>query len=305
MGYRLEEREGMAGGVRRIAREELGKAIDQLEGRAAGDPDEAVHDARKRLKKARSALRLVRYDVGNAVRRRENQVMRDAARSLSGVRDAQVLLETLDALATESREPSLPADAVRALRRSLEQRRERLREERAAAAPVAAAELAGVLERVTEWPLDDEGFEAARSGLQRVQRRGRRAMAAALESGDDESWHEWRKRAKDLWYCMRILEPVAPGPVGALVEDAGELSDLLGEDHDLATLDDAVAEHGGEIGDPSARLLREAVARRREDLRRRALPIGMRLYGEKPGAFARRIASYWDARAALSAPTPR
>ena len=37
-------------------------------------------------------------------------------------------------------------------------------------------------------------------------------MQTALKKGDDDSWHEWRKRVKDLWYALRILKPVAVRP---------------------------------------------------------------------------------------------
>jgi CHAD domain-containing protein len=299
MAYRLEDGEGMASGIRRIVREEVERTIDQLEGRGDSDPHAAIHDARKRLKKARSALRLVRDDLGNGGRREENAIMRDAARSLSGARDAQVLLETLDVVAAEPSGPA-PREAVRPLRTELERRRRRAaREVRddGVTKEAAAEALTGVLGRVHGWPLEDEGFGAARAGLERIHGRGRRAMAEALERGDDDSWHEWRKRVKDLWYCVRILRPVAPAPIGGIVSDADALSEILGDHNDVAVLDAAVEEHreAMDLGRPE--LLQAAVARRRARLRLAAVPLGRRLYAEKSRAFARRLSAYWDARA--------
>src|SRR5688572_14268100 len=60
--------------------------------------DEAIHTARKHLKRARANLRLLRDAIGKASYARENAALRDAARPLSGVRDAKVLLETCDTL---------------------------------------------------------------------------------------------------------------------------------------------------------------------------------------------------------------
>jgi hypothetical protein len=48
--------------------------------------------------------------------------------------------------------------------------------------------------------------------------------------------HEWRKRAKDLWYHHRLLKDAWPGPVKAFADEADQLGKLLGDDHDLATL---------------------------------------------------------------------
>ena len=65
-------------------------------GRRSG---EAVHEARKDLKKLRSALKLVRPVLGEKAYRRENERFRDVARELSDVRDAQVRAETVEGLA--------------------------------------------------------------------------------------------------------------------------------------------------------------------------------------------------------------
>lgn len=290
----------MASGIRRIAGEELDSAIDQLQGRGDPDVDKAVHDVRKSLKKTRSALRLVRDDIGSSVRRRENVVMRDAARRLSGARDAQVLIETIDDVA-ERAGGTLPADAAAALRSVLVDARERKLAEIGPAggrAVEAAEELIAVCERIDEWPLDDEGFESAASGLRRIHDRGRDAMREAFEVGDDESWHEWRKRVKDLWYSFRILCPVAPVQMRGMLDEADRLSDVLGDHNDVAVLREAVDEHAGALEPGHAELIRAALDRRRGELRLAAEPLGRRLYAERPKALARRVQAYWDAREA-------
>jgi len=295
MAYKLEDREGMASGVRRIVAEELDSAMAGLRTRPLSD--QAVHEARKSLKKARSALRLLRSDLGNDVRRRETSAMRAAARRLSGARDAQVMLETLDKLAADPR-VAVPGPAVARLKQLLEARRGQLRGESdlEAEAAEAAAELAVVRERVDEWPLRDEGFGAAGDGLRRVQRQGRQTMNTALEKGDDESWHEWRKRVKDLWYALRILKSVAPDQLSGAIDEASDLSDVLGDHNDLAVLAETVTEHQEELAPGHAELMRAALARRRDTLRLAAVPLGMRLYAERPKPFVRRLERCWRAR---------
>jgi CHAD domain-containing protein len=298
MAYRLKQNEGMAGGIRRIVAEQLEGAIDQLEGRGDSDRDEAVHDARKRMKKSRSALRLVRDDIGRRERRPENIIMRDAARRLSGARDAQVLLEALDSLPGEGDGAGALSDAVAGFRAKLERRRNEIEAEGRLDqwARESARELEAVLGRSGDWPLDDEGFESARRGLKRIHARGRRAMRVAVERGDDESWHEWRKRAKDLWYSLRILSPIAPAQLAGAVDEADRLSDVLGNHNDVAVLRATLEEHAGELDPVHVELLRASLDRRRDELRLGALPLGKRLYDERPKDFAARIAAYWDAR---------
>ena len=295
MAYRLKRREGIASGVRRIVAEELARAIDELEGRRSEDAATAVHEARKHLKKARAAIRLVRYDLGADLRRSENAALRDAQALLSGVRDADVLLETLARLNNVS-DGRLPAGAVRALRGALRQRRNAARrnEDRTG----AIAELQAVQGRLDGWPLHDESFTTAANGLRRIYRDGRRAQQAAYQTDAAEPWHEWRKRVKDLWYAARILRPVAPLELGAVVDEADQLAELLGDFHDLAVLRAALDDHPEATTDQQAEYLRAAIDDAATDLRRRAVPLGLRLYAEPPQRFIERVEAYWDARAA-------
>jgi CHAD domain-containing protein len=123
MAYRLKRREGFATGIARIVDEQLASAAKGLRGKGDPDLEEAVHDARKRLKKSRSALRLARYDIADPVRRKENEIMRDAGRRLSGLRDAQVLVDTLGGFKDE-----LGRRPYKALRSRLEAARDDLAE---------------------------------------------------------------------------------------------------------------------------------------------------------------------------------
>src|SRR3954451_4194295 len=96
MAYRLALGGELAATVRAAAREQLDAAADGL---AQGeDPVEAVHAARKRLKRTRSLLRLVGPGMRARDYRARNTTLRDAGRALSGARDADVMVETVDKL---------------------------------------------------------------------------------------------------------------------------------------------------------------------------------------------------------------
>src|SRR5260370_31890223 len=98
MADELRENESGTRGVCRLIRKQIRKALEALGGRRPL-PDDAVHDARKQLKKVRANLRLLREELGLRAYQRENAWAREAARPLTGVRDAKVLLETLAELA--------------------------------------------------------------------------------------------------------------------------------------------------------------------------------------------------------------
>src|SRR5205085_5914300 len=94
MSYELCPDEALADGVRRISREQITKAIDVASGTIQTD-DTPVHQTRKYLKRARAALRLVRKEIGRSLFRQQDHRLRDAARLISDVRDAEVRLETV------------------------------------------------------------------------------------------------------------------------------------------------------------------------------------------------------------------
>jgi CHAD domain-containing protein len=81
-------------GVRRVVRTQIGAALEAL-GERGLSSDETIHDTRKRLKRVRAGLRLLREAMGEGRYRRENALIRDAARPLTELRDAKVLLDAL------------------------------------------------------------------------------------------------------------------------------------------------------------------------------------------------------------------
>ncbi len=71
MAGRLKPNEPAAKGAARIARRQVKKATEELQS-GPDLTDEEVHDVRKRLKKARAALRLLRETIGARRYHREN-----------------------------------------------------------------------------------------------------------------------------------------------------------------------------------------------------------------------------------------
>lgn len=291
MPYQLMVQETLSKGVKRVAREELKGALRSLRGEAK-NPDSAVHDARKRFKKLRAVLRLVQSDLGRRRYRQLDIRLRDAGRTLSGLRDAEVLLTTLDALAERAGDKS-SRKAFKGARASL------LASQQLAAAQTGevtteAAEGIAALEReIALWPLDDH-WGAVGPNLERAYGRGRKAFKAARQRPTDDLLHAWRKRVKDLWYHLRLLNPLWPQVIAEVAAQAGHLADLLGDEHDLAVLARTLTEDAAAFGTPEdIRTLLELIEGRRHELRGEAERLGRRLYAEKPQAFARRLERYW------------
>jgi CHAD domain-containing protein len=282
--YRLKSRESLPEGVARVARGRIDDAIDELRGKTDSTPEEAVHEARKDLKKLRALLRLARGELGESAFARENTCFRDAGRELAAARDSDVMLATLKAL-------DVPAGPGWDLHKAIEAHRARNGEGgRHAAAAGVVAMLREARGRVDRWPLERDSFGALQGGLKRTYRRGRRDFKAAQANPSVEALHEWRKRVKDLWYQHTLLRPLWPPVMQAVGDQAHELADRLGDDHDLAMLGGWVRDHtdaGPEFFD--------AVDRRRAELQADAMALGARLYADKPSAYVRRLRSLWKA----------
>jgi CHAD domain-containing protein len=291
--FRLQAGEAPSEGMRRIALARAGSALERLrEAERVDDPAACIHGARKDLKKLRAAVRLLRRELGDRLYRAENARYRDAGRQLSATRDAEVKLETLEALA--GRFPDrLSAEAIGEWRERLDrERREALAGARhGASIAIARNAVEAGRGRIAAWPLRTDSWKLVGPGVERSYRRGRRAMRRAAAEPGGESLHEWRKRAKDLWYHLRILEAALPGPLAGSVELADRLAEALGDHHDLTVLrDDLFAR---ELPTPRRPVLVEAIEQRRRELAVAAIEHGEALYARKPKAFARRMRKGW------------
>lgn len=294
MAYRFEPDESVREAITRCAGEQLDRAVQELSPETENDPVAAVHAARKAVKKERALLRVAQGTLGSRQRATENGALRDAARSLSGVRDADVMIQTLDELSHRF-SGQLPESAFAAVRKQLKPRRS---SERARGTAKLSAEamqdLSAVRARVDDWKLERDGWGAIDDGLLRTYRRGRESFWQAREEPSLENLHAWRKRVKDLWYQLRLLTPVCGPTVGGQAEEAHRLADCLGDDHDLGVLKQTLLQIGRDLAIDLDGLL-GLVDYRRGELQTEAMHVGQRLYAEKAKPFGRRIHRYWDA----------
>ena len=72
-----------------------------------------------------------------------------------------------------------------------------------------------------------------------------------------------------------------------------ELSDLLGDDHDLATLRSLLSGDALALTRAQRELLSMLASTRSDALRRAARKLAARIYAESPRAFVERIGRYW------------
>jgi CHAD domain-containing protein len=279
--------------VRRILVEWIASAVAVLNKKRVTDAD--IHDARKQLKKARAALRLLRGSIGEIAYRRENAALRDAARPLGAARDSRVLVAALDTL-LERHQSTLNPVRLHKLRRIL--RQEQTHSRRALTRAVITKQrtaLRAVIKRSERWRLRGDDWTVISDGFARSYRRARKKFAAAKDSRDTECLHDWRKQVKYLWHQVQIVQPLRPGKIGALANRCHKLADNLGDDHDLAVLRSKIQSHAQALD--HARDLDELLRRldrRRVQLQDKAFGQASRLFADKPSVFAQHLSRYWE-----------
>jgi CHAD domain-containing protein len=296
MSYRLQETEPLPFGVKRIAFEQIDESLDYLR-MPTDDVDFAVHECRKCLKKLRGLLRLVRDEIGEGSYQRENTSFRDAGRLLSQLRDSRVMIQIWESVATADAIP-VGEETYRVIEAELEHaydktRRETLQEQQAL--QEAAQMITEARSRVDEWPVEHDDFSAVAGGLRKVYKRGRNRLRDADEEPVAENFHEWRKRVKYLWYGIRILRPIWPEPMTTLATEIHDLSDYLGDEHDLAEFQALVKDGLPEIDDVARYELLAHLQNERAPMQDQAFALGRRIYADTPDAFTARIGAYWRA----------
>jgi CHAD domain-containing protein len=242
---------------------------------------------------------LVRQGLGEEVYTLENHWFRDTGAALSEVRDATVLVQTLDLLKQQADPTAFAAARKRLVARRRAVKRRVL--ENGHGLENTSGQIAGAGERLAAWPLDGADWCVIEAGIKSIYRKGREAYRATLTPGHPELFHEWRKRTKDLWHQTELLEPLWPEALKALGDEFHELADTLGLEHDLAVLKGVLEAEATAKGEPPSAVL-PVLEERRGVLAAEAHARGARLFAEKPGAFAKRLRHYWDAWRAGEAP---
>jgi CHAD domain-containing protein len=288
MSYKLEMNESIADGIRRIANEQVDKAINRLKN-PDNDRQDAIHDARKCFKKIRAVLHLVRDEIGDDQYKQENIFYRDLGRELAPLRDSVVMVNTYQKIrAADSRffvypdyqsmQNKLIAEK-QALERRLLDNEQRI---------YKVIENLKSKRNVTDWNINSNDFDAFYQGLKRVRKRRQKAIAEPTT----ENYHDWRKRVKYLWYHCRLFENVWKDYMQQLALQLHLLSDYLGDDHDLALLKRKLA--GNNQTSLDIQGMKNYIEIKKSTLQNLSIKLGNRIYVEKPKRYTKRIKKYWS-----------
>lgn len=296
MSYCLENNETLSFGLKRIVLELIDNSVFNLS-KGNGSFSEDVHETRKNFKKVRTVLRLIRSELTEANFQIENSFYRDAGRTLSDLRDSTVLILTFDKL-MQSSELEMSNFDFSVFKDYLVEKHKHIRTAKSKKSAVInslSTDLLLARSRVFDYPLSGDDFKLIKKNLQKIYEQGQKYMYAVLSEAIKENVHEWRKRVKDLWYAMRILNNLWPEIMNPLVNLLGKLSDALGDANDLFLLKDKIISNQSKFKDDQhTRELINFIDRRIIDLLREARSIGRKVYSEDSKYFVGRMQNYFE-----------
>ena len=258
----------------------------QMARRAPTEPDRAVHEFRKTLRRLRALLKLMRRALGRNHFRELESRLRAALRGTSARRDADVILDTLDSLALPSGDEALRAQARRALECDSDSDSDILEISAARLLAVQSEELAETVARLGHALPDELSWRDVEDGLIDSFRRARRALKAAVADEKPDAIHRVRKRVKELRYQMELLRRVGGDEFETRRAELARMAEALGRVTDYIMLRRRLGDEGmdREALRPLRRFLRREI---RRSFRRVVRERGC--LDEKPRRFARRI----------------
>jgi len=295
MPYRLAQGERVAEGITRIALEEIESAITHLRKEDDSLRDQGIHEARKSIKRLRGIVRILMPGLGEPGKK-DNIALRNTGRALSTLRDAAALIETVEGLSEQyASDPAVEQLAVvrSALRRRME---ETVRtEDCRTVTGGAVAALKTLKRRVHKWQLPEGEFAVLAPGFERTYQRGRKALRRARASNHPDHLHDLRKRVKDHWYHVRLLDGALRRTATHAEKTLGLIQEQLGDDHNLTVLRDTIAlapaSFGGKKVVPA---VFELISRAQKELRTAALEAAGKIYSEKPDVYTHKANTAWS-----------
>jgi CHAD domain-containing protein len=147
--------------------------------------------------------------------------------------------------------------------------------------------------RAARWRLVGKEWKRLLEGLEATYRRARREMARARAAPTNEHLHDWRKQVKYLWHQYQLITPIAPGAFGHRADQLQLLAGYLGDEHDLAVLEETLLKRRDCVDARDAAALERNIGSRRSALTDKAFVLGAQLFARRPRVLSAAIDRRW------------
>lgn len=299
MGYCVKARRKPEAEITRLLEEQVARAEAAI-GSSSALPAERARQARVACKKIRGVLRLIRHHDLDTAKQWE-RLFRQAARTLSEVRESGAVLSTFERVQSEVN-GKVNGRSLYVARRALSSETAESRTEDTRVA-VAFKAFSRALDRGSSrlrkgtllHSAESATLDWAANGFERGYAQARRSFKQALQQPSAATLHRWRKRAKIHAFHCALLQAAWPAMMEPWHEALKQLGASLGYERDLGLLRDRIHESLTAQAESDARVhsLLKWIEHRRVILRKEAFSLGARLFAEKPKVVTRRVAGWW------------
>lgn len=289
MKYNFKHKTSVENNIKQIACGILKEAENECKN-SVGNEAEVIHELRKKCKRIRGLLRIVKYSIGKTYIK-ENRFYRNLARELSISRDNYAAIETIVKLSKNLNFP-LNHEATQETFDYFEKRTDMIKNEKLIEG--FEIKISNSLERIDNWELKGDGFNAIKKGLKSTYQQGIKMMTTASLSSSPENFHEWRKHAKYLNYQFELITPIWRNIIESYINETERFSELLGYDHDLSLLNIKINHANFNLDEVIKKQLLVSIQSEHIKNRKEIFILGKKIYHEKPECFIKRIESLWN-----------
>ncbi len=244
------------------------------------DVEEAVHDYRKALRRARAVLTLVAKALPRSERRAVKKALQEARRARGSARDHAVAPETLGTLPLSDEERTI-AKAVLDAAAEAQPARQEIKQGLAEGAARALAQveaLEAALPAQLAWSTVVKGIRTTYDAARCARKAAKRSV---------RSFHRWRRRSKELGYQLDVVAGFAGLRVAEIQKEIEGATDPQSPVVDLIMLRDFVETHG--VRGEALERLTDAIDVQLDDLMRDARRAGREAFRKKPRKFGKRL----------------
>ena len=246
--------------------------------RAPSSPmEQSIHKGRLLIKRLRALLWFARPVLDEASYVCAKTELRNAAGLLGGHRDLAVARATLEKLKKKTSKLSVREAVAQTLRKMAldkvagKEADEKLRRSLGEAMGLVSRTIEAVKKNAAEgktWPTPPER-------LAKAYRAQIKAGKLARQTGDDNDFHTWRKKAKRLLYQLELSQPVPGKKASKAMKRVEQLQEKLGEYHDDIVVETRLNEQA--LATPSAKCVLKSLDKQKTHLRKKAHKIALRV----------------------------
>ncbi|MBN2812863.1 MAG: CHAD domain-containing protein [Bacteroidales bacterium] len=294
-GFRIYRNEALPDFFTRLVTEQLNLCIDLCHG-FAKNPDYAVHEIRKATKRIRSVYRLFQPGF-------ETEAYENARRQFAGLSDLlaiarrnEVYRQSLALLSGDRRYKPVHLAAEKLTEEITKQHKtfifNMIQQEHIPEQIVTILKKEKQLLRKTN--LSHADLSLLYAGWKQTYRQGLNNLKVVMQHTNAITLHNLRKSVKMIWNQLLLFQPLWPAVLNGYISQFDRLAEKLGMDHDLAELEAFIKANTHILSPDETSNMLAVTAKKQQQIRQTAIPIATKLFAEKPGAFASRMAVYYN-----------